>query len=1551
MVLKAQEIGVALGKILLLISIFTSALWASDLTILVDNFNKPFVLKTQSSGEVEWVEAPTSALHDKAFDPKPGFARTLKGTTQLFQNERHSSLVRLEGGPEKETPVPLPTTGGAKVYQRVLRDAAGHLYGELVGGGYTFMHIAEHFSISQDEFEYATEAPTGTLVVPNPKGAGIFFLDPNGENVIVARPPSKWGEEFKTRHLRTSHFAQGRIKRLLLVAVDGKPELAAVTASGTFGLLKFEDGDLKTGTFQFQPVAWPNRGTPVADPDIRTSFEALPKTSSSMAITLAGSPDPVVRTIGTDRIVWRDGKLTRIGRHGETVPAPQPILKKLTGAGSGSGDGYGKFVSGVRRTHTDEIATRDHFGEAAEFIGRKEEIERVMEILVRSIGNHPIITGDVGAGRSTIGALLAQALYSAEFVDGTRFATYFRDAVVVETTPESISSNGGVAKFFASQLASQHRLDRPVVTVLSRMEQMAQTEFEKLQDLLQSEPDLLVVGVATSKYVATLKRQSPEFPKAFEVIQMLGMSDEETRRILTTIVAPKLAQLHRSPAGPAVITDEAIEAAIKRAKQIYPDLAFPEAPRRLLEDMVISTARKAGAGQVLVDGKAARAFVKKTLALPFDPDNQEEFEAYIADLRKRLNDKIVDQERVVGWLVDSYRDIVQPNAKRRHRTVLLLGPTGGGKTYSLQTAFKEFFGSEQRILEIDCTKYLEKEALTTLLGSWPGYVGSDKLGVLPQFLSQNGKNFNGIIFNEWEKASKELANAVMEMMDTGVLTDSHGNRFHLGTSMIGLTSNKGDKVFFPRNSKLTREEQEKRAREATSEAVKQRFLEPEPDQVYDTKNNHTPANVQRIDAAFYMLPPSNEGTKRMLREMTAPELETELGVRFIVDEALLDSVLQHKYVPENGVREPQRAFKDLLRSAYHAVRGDLPESGVKTVTVRLVPSESEPAISVAVPGKEASAQTLAVNFIPKTQIPLEDPATREKIRTLRTRLSGKVFGQDPAIETLAKSIINQRYVDPDPIKPGVAGFFGPTGTGKSALAEVVGEVEFGSPDRTRSFQMGNIKTMDDVDNLFGTARGRSGSESPAEFEQFIQQYADEGGVLHFEEIGNVGADNPRVRDAVFRILYSILEGKWTNAQGKTYKTSKFFVVFSSNEGQELFASAPADDLRMAIYKRSKSQEFMRTLLREHKWPEPLIGRMQGHLILFKPLLAEDRLQIARKFFDGVLGRLKKRYPLNVEADDVFLAAAAETFFSHEQGARAVLDFFEQEMRSLFGTALTDLYEKHGEQATSLMKNARFKLELRDNYAGLNFFVGPRPDPRKVEVVLKLVDAAGVSHLDLATDITELAPERHLPSRRSLLQTAYHEAGHVVGNDPELTGQETDHVTIIGKGRYGGYARPISVPGQGSTTRQRSVAYLGMLFSGRVTESYAGYEPDAGWSQDLKMAREAATRAVAQYGLTDHALRLPMKDDKVDLESEIVRAEIEKLMNDGFKFAAERIKARWPEIRLLAYRLFKKQAMDLADIKSTIAEARSEKYLEGLNRKNQKEPRQQCIAMLELMEQK
>ena len=825
------------------------------------------------------------------------------------------------------------------------------------------------------------------------------------------------------------------------------------------------------------------------------------------------------------------------------------------------------------------------------------------------------------------------------------------------------------------------------------------------------------------------------------------------------------------------------------------------------------------------------------------------------------------------------------------------------------------------MLELDCNAYSTGEySLNTLIGAPNGIISSDKTsGVLPEFLNGRGKGLNVIVFNEIDKASPDLMKRIMEMVDTGKLQAGNGKTYSIGRSLIVFTTNKGANQIFPRGTgtALSRAEIEKRLDSFDDKRVRELFMHPDSTNLYDNSKQLPPETLQRIDAAVAVAPPSEEGAETVAKqevERLSRALKASRGIEVSLDDAAVKRIVQGVYHPEDGVRELIRSVKSIVSRALEGREKSEPMARGEQLSLRLDGSRDHPAI-LAKGSIDTRETSVPMPFQGMIGNPMSDPNLRSKLAGLEGKLQERVFDQNDAIRMTVKAI-RSRAINPNQQKPVVLGFFGTTGTGKTELAKALAEEHYGDSRRLLRFDMGEVKHEYDFNNIFSPPKGIEGSQTMGRFEQFLNDFP-EGGVVLFDEIGNMGTDQ-KTKTALLQKFYALLdEGEWVSTHGKKYDLRKYSFVFSSNEGQEHLQSLPSDDLRIAQWKKLNNPEQMGRILKEHGWPEALVSRLGNNLAMFQPTTAAGKERIARKLVEKTLSDLKTSLHVDFEVDDDFYKQVADSFFSHSRGARSMEPLANIEIPNLLAEAIFEAGDP------TELEGSKIKLRLNDTYSGKRTFSGVQPPERKVVLSLEIAHP-GRPPIHVSTEVFG-SNEKRLVTRREILKTALHEAGHAVVNDPTLTGQAVDFVTVRGQGGYGGYVRYEPVSGAaGSLTREQAVARIGSMLAGAEMERrYFG--PDqvsSGWQQDKEMASQFAQDAVSRYGLTDKALELPVQDGKVVVSSPKTQVEIQKLMREGQQYAERRITERGPEIRQVTARLLRNEQLDKITFEKTVREART-----------------------------
>ena len=426
-------------------------------------------------------------------------------------------------------------------------------------------------------------------------------------------------------------------------------------------------------------------------------------------------------------------------------------------------------------------------------VGRDMEIARVIEILGRRKKNNPMLIGEPGVGKSAIVEGIAQKIATgaispvlarkrilsldiASVVAGTKYRGDFekRLKVIIKEASENPDLILFIDEFHTIVGAGGASGSLDAANMLKPA--LARGEFQ-------------CIGATTLDEFAKIVEKDGALDRRFQKIVVEPTDVPQSIEILQNL-KPRYEEFHG-----ITYTDEAVEAAVRLTDRYITDRSLPDKAIDALDEagsMVrLSLFKKRGREKV-VDAEDVASVLSKMTGIPVNKVAESEGNRIIK-MRKRLKDRIVGQDEAVETVV---RAIQRNRAglKDPHRpigTFLFFGPTGVGKTQLARSLAEYLFDSEDNMVRLDMSEYMEKFSVSRLIGAPPGYVGYEEGGQLSERVRR--KPYCVVLLDEIEKAHPDIFNLLLQVMDEGRLTDSNGRTVDFKNTIVIMTSNVGSR--------------------------------------------------------------------------------------------------------------------------------------------------------------------------------------------------------------------------------------------------------------------------------------------------------------------------------------------------------------------------------------------------------------------------------------------------------------------------------------------------------------------------------------------------------------------------------------------------------------------------------------------------------------------------------------------------------------------------------------------------------------------------------------
>ena len=671
---------------------------------------------------------------------------------------------------------------------------------------------------------------------------------------------------------------------------------------------------------------------------------ALIKEGENVAVRLLNTLGANVQKIYVDTLIaiGQDGNLYKedLGKKGDRK-AKQSTLEQ-----------YSRDLTALARE-----------GKLDPVVGRDEEIRRVIQILSRRTKNNPCLVGEPGVGKTAVVEGLAAQIVAGDvpftvqnkrvltldlsgMVAGSKYRGEFEERI--KKVLKEVTEDGNIILF----LDELH-------TIIGAGGAEGAIDASNIMKPSLARGEIQLIGATTIAEYRKYIEKDAALERRFQPVTVEEPTEEEAVRILEGIKGKYEAHHH------VTITPEAVEAAVRLSSRYINDRNLPDKAIDLIDEAAASARlhamdapdkakeisdkireldwemekaiRVEAFAQMAEIKKKQDALVKKQERLLKKREKREEEntlsigENEIAEvvaqwtkipvqklaekeserllkLEKTLHKRVIGQEEAVTAVAKAIRrgrvGLKDPN--RPIGSFLFLGPTGVGKTELSKALAEAMFGSEDAMIRVDMSEYMEGHSVSKMIGSPPGYVGFEEGGQLSEKVRRNP--YSVVLFDEIEKAHPDVFNVLLQVLDDGHITDSKGRKVSFKNTVLIMTSNAGaQRIVDPKNLGFATEKSETK----DYEKMKSNVME-------EVKRSFKPEFINRIDDIIVFHQLNNENMKEIVNLLASnlyKRCEDQLGIHLTITAALKEHLVKKYADNKMGARPLKRAIQSVVEDA------------------------------------------------------------------------------------------------------------------------------------------------------------------------------------------------------------------------------------------------------------------------------------------------------------------------------------------------------------------------------------------------------------------------------------------------------------------------------------------------------------------------------------------------------------------------------------------------------------------------------------------------------------
>ncbi|MCK6472744.1 MAG: ATP-dependent Clp protease ATP-binding subunit [Planctomycetes bacterium] len=642
------------------------------------------------------------------------------------------------------------------------------------------------------------------------------------------------------------------------------------------------------------------------------------------------------------------------------------------GAGQGQGQPQGESKTPALDSFGRDLTELAREGKLDPVIGRTAEIERVLQILVRRTKNNPVLLGEAGVGKTAIVEGFAQKVVDEDVPDllrnkrivvldlammvaGTKYRGQFEERIkavmnevrrsknvilFIDELHTLVGAGGAEGSIDASnvlkpalargevQCIGATTLDeyRKYIEKDSALERRFQTimvnppskdeAIEILRGLRDRYEAHHRVRISNDALKESVNLSDRYITGRFLPDKAIDVIDEAGSRVRLSKMTrpPNLKDLERQIKELETEKEQAVAGQDFEAAAEFRDRA--EILRNQMKKAQEEWREKADETIGTVDEEVIREVVSKMTGIPLQRMEGRETERLL-QMEQELGRRVISQKEAISALAKAVRrsraGLKDP--RRPIGSFLFLGPTGVGKTLLARALAEFMFGDQDALVQIDMSEYMEKHAVSRLVGAPPGYVGYEEGGQLTEKIRR--RPYSVVLLDEIEKAHPEIFNILLQIMEEGRLTDSYGRHVDFRNVILIMTSNVGAKVIKNQGSLGFG----KRSEEATYADLKRKLKE-------EMEREFRPEFLGRLDEVMVFHPL----TKEDIAEIADLEIKSvgrrlyEKEIQLVLNEAAINFLVEKGYNRDSGARPMRRAVEQHIEDpiSEELLRGNIP---------------------------------------------------------------------------------------------------------------------------------------------------------------------------------------------------------------------------------------------------------------------------------------------------------------------------------------------------------------------------------------------------------------------------------------------------------------------------------------------------------------------------------------------------------------------------------------------------------------------------------------------------